>query len=212
MHEISDRRDQGIAAITYGSDAVVGALHCLRGISTLAAFGLAVVIGDWNRFTGSTIGAYLGRVPTEHSSGRSRSLGSITKTGNSHGRRLLVEAAGHHRRPNNNPSRLMRSRWEEAPQRRECGVMPGTGDCTNAGSATSSAASARPSPMSPSPASSPDGADPWPPAHIRPGGFRHPLSATHPGTADPQTPPGNITWTAVPCSAWSKPAIYLWAT
>lgn len=47
-------------------------------------------------------------------SGASRSLGSITKTGNSHARRLLVEAAWHHRRPYNNPSRLMRSRREEA--------------------------------------------------------------------------------------------------
>ncbi|ELT45956.1 IS110 family transposase [Arthrobacter nitrophenolicus] len=119
MHEISDRRDrldQAITAMAYSSEytPVVRALQCLRGISTLTAFGLAVEIGDWDRFTGSTIGAYLGLVPTEHSSGASRSLGSITKTGNSHARRLLVEAAWHHRRPYNNPSRLMRSRWEEA--------------------------------------------------------------------------------------------------
>ena len=33
------------------------------------AFGLAVEIGDWNRFTGRTIGAYLGLVPSENSSG-----------------------------------------------------------------------------------------------------------------------------------------------
>jgi transposase len=119
MHEISDRRDrldQAITAMAYGSEytPVVRALQCLRGISTLTAFGLAVEIGDWDRFTGSTIGAYLGLVPTEHSSGQSRSQGSITKTGNSHARRLLVEAAWHHRRPYTNPSRLMRSRWEEA--------------------------------------------------------------------------------------------------
>ncbi|TNB67233.1 IS110 family transposase [Arthrobacter sp. BB-1] len=119
MHEISDRRDrldQAITVMAYGSGytPVVRALQCLRGISTLTAFGLAVEIGDWDRFTGSTIGAYLGLVPTEHSSGASRSQGSITKTGNSHARRLLVEAAWHHRRPYNTPSRLMRSRWEEA--------------------------------------------------------------------------------------------------
>jgi transposase len=119
MHEISDRRerlDQAITVMAYGSEytPVVRALQCLRGISTLTAFGLAVEIGDWDRFSGSTIGAYLGLVPTEHSSGASRSLGSITKTGNSHARRLLVEAAWHHRRPYNSPSRLMRSRWEEA--------------------------------------------------------------------------------------------------
>ena len=78
-------------------------LGCLRGISTLTGFGLAVEIGDWHRFTGSTIGAFLGLVPTEHSSGQSRSQGSITKTGNSHARRLLVEAAWHHRKTYRNP-------------------------------------------------------------------------------------------------------------
>ncbi|MBP2217004.1 IS110 family transposase [Arthrobacter sp. CAN_C5] len=119
MHETLDRRerlDEAIASMAYGSEytPVVRALQCLRGISTLSAFGLAVEIGDWNRFSGATIGAYLGLVPTEHSSGASRSQGSITKTGNTHARRLLVEAAWHHRRPYNNPSRMMRARWEEA--------------------------------------------------------------------------------------------------
>ena len=66
---------------------------CLRGVSTLTGFGLAVEIGDWHRFTGGSIGAYLGLVPTESSSGAKRSQGSITKTGNTHARRLLVEAA-----------------------------------------------------------------------------------------------------------------------
>jgi transposase len=65
----------------------------------LTAFGLAVEIGDWHRLDGRSIGAYLGLVPTESSSGGSRSQGSITKTGNGHARRLLVEAAWHHRRP-----------------------------------------------------------------------------------------------------------------
>jgi transposase len=67
--------------------------------STLTAFGLAVEIGDWHRLTGRTIGAYLGLVPTESSSGGSRSQGSITKTGHAHARRLLIEAAWHHRKP-----------------------------------------------------------------------------------------------------------------
>src|SRR5674536_232234 len=74
-------------------------LGCLRGASTLTAVGLTVEVGDWSRFTGSSIGAFLGLVPTEHSSGGSRSQGSITKTGNTHARRLLVEAAWQHRRP-----------------------------------------------------------------------------------------------------------------
>ena len=68
---------------------MVHRLACLRGIATLTGFGLAVEVGDWERLTGSSIGAYLGLVPTESSSGQSRSQGSITKTGNTHSRRLL---------------------------------------------------------------------------------------------------------------------------
>ena len=56
---------------------LVHRLGCLRGISTLTGFGLAVEVGDWGRFTGSTIGAFLGLVPTEYSSGQSRSQGAI---------------------------------------------------------------------------------------------------------------------------------------
>jgi transposase len=50
----------------------------------VTGLGLAVEIGDWNRFTGTSIGAYLGLTPSEHSTGSSRVLGSITKTGNTH--------------------------------------------------------------------------------------------------------------------------------
>ena len=46
-------------------------LGCLRGISALTAFALTVEIGDWSRFTGSSIGAYVGLVPSEYSSGNS---------------------------------------------------------------------------------------------------------------------------------------------
>jgi transposase len=90
-------------------------LCCLRGISTLTGFGLAVEIGDWTRFSGSTIGAFIGLVPTENSSGNSRSQGSITKTGNTHARRLLVEAAWQHAKPYRTPGKTMRDRWELAP-------------------------------------------------------------------------------------------------
>ncbi|MEV8150149.1 transposase [Arthrobacter sp. NPDC080073] len=54
---------------------VVEALMCLRGIQMTTAFGLAVEIGDWTRFTGSSIGSYLGLVPSENSSGQSRHQG-----------------------------------------------------------------------------------------------------------------------------------------
>jgi transposase len=93
---------------------LVRRLGCLRGVAVLTAFGLAVEIGDWHRFTGASIGAYVGLVPTESSSGQQRSQGSITKTGNAHARRLLVEAAWHHRRRYDTPGATMRARWEMA--------------------------------------------------------------------------------------------------
>ena len=76
----------------------VNRLGCLRGISALTGLALTVEIGDWSRFTGSSIGAYVGLVPSEFSSGASRVQGSITKAGNTHVRRLLIEAAWHHRK------------------------------------------------------------------------------------------------------------------
>jgi len=110
-----DRLDSAILAMAADGQftAVVRRLSCLRGISTLTAFSLAVEIGDWDRFTGAGIGAYLGLVPSEHSSGTSRSQGSITKTGNAHLRRLLVEAAWHHRKPYR-PTAVLRRRWQLA--------------------------------------------------------------------------------------------------
>jgi transposase len=115
-----DRRDrldaeiEKMAAASEYTD-VVNRLCCLRGISTLTGFALAVEIGDWHRLTGATIGSYVGLVPTEDSSGSSRSQGSITKTGNGHARRLLVEAAWHHRKAYTGPGAIMRARWEKAP-------------------------------------------------------------------------------------------------
>jgi transposase len=111
-----DRLDEAIGAMAGNSSytEVVHRLGCLRSISTLTGFGLAVEIGDWTRFTGASIGAFVGLVPTEHSSGGSRSLGSITKTGNNHARRLLVEAAWHHAKPYRVPGKTMRDRWEQA--------------------------------------------------------------------------------------------------
>jgi transposase len=111
-----DRLDAAIGVMAADSEftPVVTRLGCLRGVSTLTAFGLAVEIGDWHRLRGRTIGAYLGLVPTESSSGDTRSQGSITKTGNGHARRLLIEAAWHHRQPYRRPGVDLRRRWEKA--------------------------------------------------------------------------------------------------
>jgi transposase len=111
-----DRLDRAIAVMAADSvfTPVVRRLGCLRGVSTLTGFALAVEIGDWHRLTGRSIGAYLGLVPTESSSGASRSQGGITKTGNAHARRLLIEAAWHHRPPYSRPGVDLRRRWDAA--------------------------------------------------------------------------------------------------
>jgi transposase len=118
-----DRLDAAITAMAAQSafTPVVCRLGCLRGVATLTAFGLAVEIGDWHRLTGSSIGAYLGLVPTESSSGDSRSRGSITKTGNGHARRLLIEAAWHHRPPCRTERELRRRQDTASPAARDRG-------------------------------------------------------------------------------------------
>ena len=110
-----DRLDTAIAAMAADSEftPLVVRLGCLRGIGTLTGFALAVELGDWHRFTGNTIGSFVGLVPSEYSSGQSRVQGSITKTGNSHVRRLLIEAAWHHR-AGYVVGKTMRDRWELA--------------------------------------------------------------------------------------------------
>lgn len=78
----------------------IGRLRCLRGVDTLTAVGLCAEVGDFARFgKAGQLMSYLGLVPSEHSTGESRRLGSITKSGSRHARRLLVEAAWHYRNP-----------------------------------------------------------------------------------------------------------------
>ena len=118
-----DRLDKAITAMAADSafTPVVTRLGCLRGVSTLTAFGLAVEIGDWQRLDGRSIGAYLGLVPTESSSGGSRSQGGITKTGNRHARRLLIEAAWHHRKRYRHGVELRRRQDRASPAARDRG-------------------------------------------------------------------------------------------
>ena len=73
---------------------LVARLRCLRGIDTLSAIGIAAEIGNFDRFaTAGQFMGFVGLVPSERSSGERRQRGSITKTGNDHVRRLLIEAA-----------------------------------------------------------------------------------------------------------------------
>lgn len=94
---------------------MVRRLCCLRGIGTLTGFAITVELGpDWSRFTPTSLAAFVGLAPGEASSGEKRVVTSITKAGNSHVRRLLIEAAWHHKgayRPSND----MMRRWNHAP-------------------------------------------------------------------------------------------------
>lgn len=73
-------------------------LRCFRGISDLGALTIAAELGDARRFpTAPRVMGFVGLVPSEHSSGSRRGRGAITKTGNAHLRRILLEAAWHYR-------------------------------------------------------------------------------------------------------------------
>jgi transposase len=73
---------------------LVDALQALRGVSFVTAVGLVAEVGDLRRFDRPrTLMAYLGLVPSEHSSGATVHRGTLTKTGNAHARHLLAEAA-----------------------------------------------------------------------------------------------------------------------
>ena len=77
----------------------VARLRCLRGVDTLTAVGLCAEIGDFARFArAEQLMSYVGLVPSEATTGQQRRLGSITKTGSGHARRLLIEAAWHYRK------------------------------------------------------------------------------------------------------------------
>jgi transposase len=73
-------------------------LRCFRGIDDLTALTIAAELGDARRFAAAPRAmAFVGLVPSEHSSGTKQARGAITKTGNGHLRRVLVEAAWHYR-------------------------------------------------------------------------------------------------------------------
>jgi transposase len=73
-------------------------LRCFRGIDDLTALTIAAELGDARRFpSASRVMAFTGLVPSEYSSGAKQARGHITKTGNAHLRRVLVESAWHYR-------------------------------------------------------------------------------------------------------------------
>ena len=118
----------------------VARLECIHGIGRVTAFALIAEVCDFTRFgKGSAFASYLGLVPSESSTGDKSSRGPVTKAGNSHLRRLLIEAAGCYskpfkacRREDARVPELVRAKAEKCAKRlrkrrcdlRERGVMP----------------------------------------------------------------------------------------
>lgn len=96
--------------------AVVEAIQALRGVQFIAAVTLIAELGDLTRFTNPRqLMSYLGLTPSEYSSGSRRRQGGITKTGNAHARRVLVEGAWAYRYPAK-VSRHLQVRIEKVPK------------------------------------------------------------------------------------------------
>lgn len=86
--------DDAIAAAPAETRALVDGLQVLRGVAKITAVTIVAEVGRLSRFqTAKQLMAYAGVVPSEHSSGARRRQGGITKTGNAHLRRVLVESA-----------------------------------------------------------------------------------------------------------------------
>lgn len=117
-HERVERLTQALRTQTedWRLKPLVAALSSLRGIDFVSAVTLTAEIGDFSRFAHPTeLMGFLGLVPSEHSTGDTRHQGEITKTGNGHARRVLVEAAWNYRFPAR-LSRLLQARQEGQSQ------------------------------------------------------------------------------------------------
>ena len=96
---------------------VVEAFQAMRGVQHQTAVTLVAELGDLTRFdTPRQLAAFVGLIPSEYSSGGSRRLGPITKAGNGHARRALVEAAWAYRYPAK-VSEHLQKRLEGCPKR-----------------------------------------------------------------------------------------------
>jgi transposase len=99
---------------------VIEGLMALRGVKLITATTIVAEIGDLRRFaTAPQLMAYLGVVPSEHSSGETKVRGPITKTGNGHVRRVLVESAWQYRYPARKTAVLQRRAERASEQAQE---------------------------------------------------------------------------------------------
>lgn len=119
----AQRREAGLvkqmrqALVDWTLRPVVEGLMALRGVSLVAAMTVLAELGDITRFDSPRqLMAYLGLVPSEHSSGGTRHQGGITKTGNGHARRVLVESAWSYRYPARKTRVIQRRAERTAPE------------------------------------------------------------------------------------------------
>src|ERR1700678_1349036 len=110
LHEVEhmrgrvERLEQAMTeAVKVASPAlqqVINDLQALRGIADISAVTIAAELGQVSRFDGARqLMGYCGAVPSEDSSGKRTRRGSITKTGNAHLRRIVIEEAWSYERP-----------------------------------------------------------------------------------------------------------------
>ena len=159
-----DRLDAAIEAMAGDSQftPVVRRLGCLRGISTLTGFALAVEIGDWHRFTGATIGSFIGLVP------RPSTPPAAAGPKDRSPRPATATSAGCWSKPPGTtalatvPASPCSNGGVWHPPPPASAATTATGGCTTGGSPSSTAANGTPSPPSRSPASCPAGAGHWP--------------------------------------------------
>lgn len=127
----------------------VDSLRCLKGVDTASAADLVFEAGEFSRFRNArSFAAWVGLTPSEHSSGESDRRGAITKAGNKHLRKTLVEAAWHYLTCSGRPKDLAKG---QAPDRGAGGMPPracggwsrGAGPCSRAGSTTTRRTSPR---------------------------------------------------------------------
>ena len=107
---VADLESQMQASLlTWSWASVVEGLMALRGLSLVTAMTVVAELGDITRFDSpKELMAYIGLVPSEHSSGGTRRQGAITKTGNGHVRRMLVESSWSYRFPARKTAHLQR--------------------------------------------------------------------------------------------------------
>jgi len=117
QHQRVDRLEAALAEIlpSWRLSPIVSALQALRGVQLTVAVTVVAELGDLTRFDNPRqLAAFVGLTPSEYSTGSSRRQGPITKTGNSHARRALVEGAWAYRFPAK-VSPIIQKRLEKIP-------------------------------------------------------------------------------------------------